>query len=93
MLPIRFYNNYTTKGKVSKLYKALYRLKQVPGLQYNYFNKALVKLGFIKCLYDEVVFIRPSIGIIIVAYVDDKLIFEKEDSVLLELEKQLLEVI
>ena len=58
-----------------------------------YLGKSLSKLGFIKCPYDEVIFIRPTISIIIVAYVDDKLVFEKKDSVLNELEKELKEVI
>ena len=88
-----FYNDPKYINKVGKLNKALYGLKQAPRLWYNYLDKALAKLGFIKCPHDEAVFIRPSIGIIIVAYVDDKLVFEKDDFVLKELEKDLADII
>ncbi|XP_074352341.1 uncharacterized protein LOC141691504 [Apium graveolens] len=53
--------SYVIEGhdkKVYRLFKALYGLRQAPGAWYAQLNKCLEKLGFIKCSFEQVVYMR-----------------------------------
>ncbi|KAL8157704.1 hypothetical protein AgCh_002416 [Apium graveolens] len=70
---------YVKKGqehKVYKLLKALYGLRQAPMAWYSRLNQHLLKLGFIKCPYEYVVYTKRdgAESLIIGVYVDDLLV-------------------
>ena len=62
-------------NKVYKLNKALYGLKQSLRIQYNYLANNLEKEGFYPIFADQAVFKNNTLGIIIIYYVDDLLVF------------------
>lgn len=62
--------------KVYKLLKALYGLRQAPRAWYARLNQCLLKLGFVKCPFEHVVYTKcdgPE-SLIIGVYVDDQII-------------------
>ena len=69
---------YQQKGKVLKLKRSLYGLKQSPRNFYLHLKKALLHQGFHKSNFDECLFIHPKL--ICVTYVDDCLFFSRETS-------------
>ena len=64
-----------TKGKVLKVLKALYRLKQSPQVWYNTLIKKLKSLGWRVSVYDPCLLIHKTKTLFIVLWVDDMLIF------------------
>ena len=66
----------TTLNKVCKLNKALYGLKQSSRQWYKLLKKYLTKLGFYPIFADQAVFKNDTLGIIILCYVDDLLVFK-----------------
>ena len=62
-------------NKVYKLNKALYGLKQSPRIWYNHLANNLAKEGFYPIFADQAVFKNDTLGIIIICYVDDLLVF------------------
>lgn len=70
---------YVKKGsehKVYKLLKALYGLRQAPRAWYSRLSQYLLKLGFVKCPFEHVVYTkRDGVNSLIVGvYVDDLLV-------------------
>lgn len=63
---------FQEQGKVCKLRKALYSLKQAPCIWYKTLTELLRQIGFTPCLYNSAVFRRGST--LILAYVNDLLI-------------------
>ena len=68
-----------TKGKVLKLLRALYGLNQSPRAWYEKFRKTMEAWGWRVSAYDPCVFIHPSVQVILCLWVDDMLIFYKND--------------
>ena len=62
-------------NKVYKLNKALYGLKQSSRQWYNHLANNLKKEGFYPIFADQAVFKNDTLGIIIVCYVDNLLVF------------------
>ena len=62
-------------NKVYKLNKALYGLKQLLRIQYNYLANNLKKEEFYAIFTDQAVFKNNILGIIIICYIDDLLVF------------------
>lgn len=48
------------EGKVYKLLKALYGLRQAPRAWYSRLNQYLLQLGFVKCLFEHAVYIKKE---------------------------------
>ncbi len=63
--------------EVLKLKRTLYGLKQAPGYFFEYLTERLIKHGFTALKYDPCLFMSKSLMVII--YVDDILIYGKED--------------
>lgn len=64
------------EGKVYRLFKALYGLRQAPRAWYTKLNKCLLKLGFVKCPLEHDVYTKREgdESLIIGVYVDDLII-------------------
>ena len=62
-------------NKVYKLNKALYGLKQLLRQWYNHLANNLKKEGFYPIFTDQAVFKNNILGIIILYYIDDLLVF------------------
>lgn len=79
---------FNENGKVCKLKKSLYGLKQAP-LQWNIkFSEFLKKTGFIQLKTERCIFKTDDSSIILALYVDDGIIFSKnEDSIKMILEE------
>ena len=62
-----------TQGKVCKLKRALYGLKQSPRAWFGRFHKAMVAIGYSQSNADHTLFIKRSGGkiAILIVYVDD----------------------
>ncbi|PKI46814.1 hypothetical protein CRG98_032811 [Punica granatum] len=60
-------------GKVCKLCKSLYRLKQSPRARFDCFSSTVLKFGLVRSQFDHSVFFRHYEGrhILLVVYVDD----------------------
>lgn len=67
------------KGLVLRLRKALYGLKQASKAWYDTLVAALGSLGFEASPYDPCLFINRQAGVLIVTWVDDMLIFGKDE--------------
>lgn len=63
------------RGKVLRLRRALYGLKQSPRTWYDKFRKTIEKWGWQVSLYDPCVFLRPDLGLYVALWVDDILLF------------------
>ena len=86
--PIGFDDN---SGRVCKLNKALYSLKQSPRIWYRYLLNYLIALGYRPLAEDYSVFLHPKLNIIIAVYVDDLLIVGPNANAIAQLKAQLLE--
>jgi RsiW-degrading membrane proteinase PrsW (M82 family) len=65
------------KKDITKLLKALYRLKQAPRLWQQFLAAALLKLGFEPLKSDDYIYYNSDTKIIIVIYIDDFLIISR----------------
>lgn len=70
---------YVKKGaehKVHKLLKASYGLRQAPRAWYSRLNQCLLKLGFVKCPFEQAVYTKKEgdHSLIVGVYVDDLLV-------------------
>jgi RsiW-degrading membrane proteinase PrsW (M82 family) len=66
-----------TKEDITKLLKALYRLKQAPRLWQQFLAAALLELGFEPLKSDDYIYYNLDTKIIIVTYIDDFLIISR----------------
>jgi RsiW-degrading membrane proteinase PrsW (M82 family) len=66
-----------TKEDITKLLKALYRLKQAPRLWQQFLAAALLELGFELLKSDDYIYYNLDTKIIIVTYIDDFLIISR----------------
>jgi len=87
---------YDIKGKeqhVYKLSKALYGLKQVPKALNIRLDKSLKKLGFTKCLSEQVVYKRGAGRTVVIlgVYVDDLIVTGSEKKEIQAFKKQMTE--
>nr|ADK92880.1 retrotransposon 4 protein [Hypericum perforatum] len=80
-----------TPGKVCKLNKAIYGLKQSPRAWYVKLSGELMNLGFKKCYSDSSLFVlnKPEGKVIILVYVDDILITGSNKGMIDDLKLQL----
>ena len=70
-------NGFVIQGEEDKVYllqKALYGLKQTPRAWYNRIDDHLLKLGFVKNIYEATLYIKLKDNDILIMslYVDDK---------------------
>ncbi len=65
-------------GKVLKLLKSLYGLRQAPRLFWKYLTESMTSCGLVQSELDPCLFIGPKV--IAVAYVDDILFFAKDEA-------------
>lgn len=72
-----------------KLKKALYGLKQAPRAWSSKFNEALISIGFTPTVSDPCVFSNADKSVFIVTYVDDGMIFGKNQEECMEIIEQL----
>ena len=70
------------RGKVMRVRRSLYGLKQSPRTWWSKFTATLVNWGWRVCDFDPCVFINNTTGLILCLWVDDILIFGKEESVI-----------
>jgi Reverse transcriptase (RNA-dependent DNA polymerase) len=72
-IPPGFDTNQTIMGKVCRLKKSLYGLKQSPRAWFDRFRKAMIDMGYQQINADHTVFSRQHDGhiIMLVVYVDD----------------------
>ena len=76
------FSNANTKGKVCKLKKSLYGLKQSPRAWFDRFRQAMCNMGYKQCNGDHTVFYRHSdIHITILAVYVDDIVITGDDSV------------
>ena len=63
-------------GKVCKLNKALYRVKQSPRAWFRKFSKFMKKIGYKQSDVDHTLFIKRKLGgiIALIVYVDDMVV-------------------
>ena len=66
-----------TKEDITKLLKALYRLKQAPRLWQQFLATALLELGFKPLKSDDYIYYNLDTKIIIIIYIDDFLIVSR----------------
>jgi hypothetical protein len=82
-----------TRGKVCKLLKGLYKLKQAPWLWQQKLKSTLIQLGFHPLLTDDSVYIKTWPGtkdlIILVTHVDDMLICGPNSKLISQFKQQL----
>ncbi len=64
-------NKFKIPGKVYKLDKVLYRLRNLPVLWYNDFLTILKKLGLVECTEEPCLFINKQKKLLVVFYIDD----------------------
>ena len=79
-IPLGF-NTVQTEGKVLKLCRSLYGLKQSPRAWFGRFRKAMLKLGFSQSNADHTLFYKRCGGklTILIVYVDDIVIIGDDD--------------
>jgi hypothetical protein len=75
------FNTRQTEGKVLKLHRSLYGLKQSPRAWFDRFRKAVLKLGFMQSNADHTLFYRRCGGklTVLIVYVDDIIITGDDD--------------
>jgi hypothetical protein len=81
--------SFGTKGKVCRLKKSLYGLKQSPRAWFDRFRRAICDIGYAQCNCDHTVFYKHSSCkiTILAVYVDDIIITGDDDEEILELKK------
>lgn len=79
------------EGKVLKLHKALYGLRQAPRAWNVKLDKSLGKLGFTRCKTDHALYTRKKGGqrVVVGVYVDDLLIIGESDPQIIEFKKEM----
>jgi ADP-heptose:LPS heptosyltransferase len=88
------FNDEQTKGKVCKLKKTLYGLKQSPRAWFDKFNKAIISFGYRQSNADHTLFIRhykDKITLLIV-YVDNMVVTGDDKEEMARLKKLLAQV-
>ena len=68
------FGNSSNRGKVCKLYKSLYGLKQSPRTWFGKFTKSIIRNGYTQCQTDHTLFVKFSSDkrrAILIVYVDD----------------------
>ena len=86
------YENESTRGKVCRLKKSIYGLKQSPRAWFGKFSQVLKGLGFRQCNGDHTLFFRhfPQGGVVLlIVYVDDIIITGNRTAEIKELEHEL----
>lgn len=80
-----------TEGKVLKLKKSLYGLKQSPRAWFDRFRRAMCSMGYKQCNGDHTVFYRHEErrSTILVVYVDEIIITGDDDTEISRLKKNL----
>lgn len=69
-------------GRLVRLRKSLYGLRQAPKLWYDYLYNELKKLGFVRSSSSECLFLLcSSVTVTLVVYVDDVLLFGKDEDI------------
>ncbi|CAM8883003.1 unnamed protein product [Rhodiola kirilowii] len=88
-LPPGFYKKERTEGKVCRLMKSLYGLKQASRQWYAKFSAALADFGFVNSLNDYSLFTLQRDGqfLVLLVYVDDVIITGTSDSLISEVKK------
>ena len=82
-----------TNGKVCKLKKWLYELKQSPRAWFDRFRRAVCNQGYKQCNTDHIVFYKhvvnnsKTVGTILAVYVDDIVITRDDTEEILNLKK------
>ena len=86
------FNGHETEGKVCKLKKSLYGLKQSPRAWFGKFRKEVCSLGFQQSNADHTLFFKHQQGkiVILVVYVDDIVITGNDDEEIRNLKKMLV---
>lgn len=79
-------------GRVCKLNRAIYGLKQAGRQWSNKLNEKLQSFGLEKCVQDPCISYSKTTNLIVAIYVDDFLIFYKFDNELMELKNRLCDV-
>ncbi len=64
-------NRFKIPGKVYKLDKALYKLRDLPALWYNNFLTILKKLGLVGYTEEPCLFINKQKKLLVVFYIND----------------------
>ena len=72
---MRLPEGYRTQGKVARLYKCIYGLKQPAREWYEYLSTLLQQIGFLSSEFDPCVFVHTNNSTFVSAYVDDLGIF------------------
>lgn len=80
---------YGKEGKIWKLKRSLYGLKQSPRMWNEKFTPFMKGLGFNMSNYDNSVFFTLDPLVILIIYVDDGLIFAHDDSIIAVLLRKL----
>ncbi|CAM8962427.1 unnamed protein product [Rhodiola kirilowii] len=88
-LPPGFYRQEKAAGKVCKLIKSIYGLKQASRQWFAKFSASLVEFGFTPSLNDYSLFTitRGSVFLILLVYVDDVLLTGNSESLILEVKQ------
>jgi transposase InsO family protein len=89
-IPPGFNTNQTT-GKVLRLYRSLYGLKQSPRAWFDRFRRAILKKGYCQSNADHTLFYKRNIGkiTILIVYVDDIVITGDDHEEIAHLKKHL----
>ena len=86
------YGDSTTKGKVCKLKKALYRLKQSPRAWFGWFTQTIKTLGYQQCHGQHTLFFKRSSQVsltLLIMNVDDIIIKRNDSTKIQGLEEQI----
>jgi hypothetical protein len=88
------FNNEQSHGKVCRLKKSLYGLKQSPGVWFDRFRRAVHDMGYRQCNGDHMVFYkhRGSCITILAIYVDDIVITVDDTENIKKLKERLSKV-
>ena len=80
-----------TNGKVLRLHRSLYGLKQSPGVWFDRFRQSMLKRGYIQCNTDHTLFFWHAAGnvAILIVYVDDIVITGDDIVEIVDLKKYL----
>lgn len=86
--PLRFRAKGEYAGKVYRLRKSLYGLKQSPRSWFSRFSKVTLSMGFVQCHSNHTCFIRRQVNcqcIVLLIYADDIILTVTGDDVIMDL--------